>query len=175
MKESVYLIGCRGVGKSSVGKELAEGLSWRFFDTDTLITDKFGKTVAEIVAATSWQKFREAEKEVLRQLQSENKCVVATGGGAILHSEVWPELKKQGNVVWLTADLDTLCARISDDQQSASLRPSLTGKDICRELEDVLVERSPMYRAMADCIINTGVLNVEQAVLEIMDYVKGIK
>ncbi len=175
MKESVYLIGCRAVGKSSIGRELAHTLSWKFLDTDTLITDKLGQTVTEIVAANGWQKFREAEKEVLRQLQNEQKCVVATGGGAILHGEVWPELKKQGNVIWLTADIATLCARISGDQQSASLRPSLTGNDICLELEDVLAERSPLYRTFADCIIDTGVLDVEQAVLKITNYVKGIQ
>lgn len=174
MKESVYLIGCRAVGKSSIGRELAQELSWSFLDTDTLITNQFGQTVAQIVAGNGWQKFRETEKNVLKQLQREKKCVVATGGGAILHNEVWPELKEQGYIVWLTADLDTLCSRIRGDQQSASLRPSLTGKDICRELEDVLIERSPMYRAVADCIINTGTLNVEQAVLKIMNYVKGM-
>ena len=175
MKESVYLIGCRAVGKSSIGKELARGLAWKFLDTDSLITDKFGQTVAEIVAADGWPKFREAEQEVLQELQNEKKCVVATGGGAILHTEVWPELKKQGNVIWLTADLATLCARIRGDVQSASLRPSLTGKDIYQELEDVLIERSPLYEAFADCIIDTGVLNMEQAVLEITNYVKGIQ
>ncbi len=175
IKESVYLVGCRAVGKSSIGRELARGLAWKFLDTDTFITDKFGQTVAEIVAAKGWSKFREAEKEILRELQSEKKCVVATGGGAILHTEVWPELKKQGNVVWLTADLATLCTRIRGDRQSASLRPSLTGNDICLELEEVLVERSPLYNEFADCVIDTGVFDVKQAVLKITKYVKGIK
>ncbi len=108
MKESVYLIGCRAVGKSSIGRELAHTLSWSFLDTDTLITEKFGQTVAAIVEDGGWKKFRNAEKEILLQLQNKKKCVVATGGGAILHSDVWPELKKLGNVIWLTADLATL-------------------------------------------------------------------
>ncbi len=175
MKESVYLIGCRAVGKSSIGRELAHTLSWSFLDTDTLITENFGQTVAEIVQDGGWKKFRNAEKKILLQLQNKKKCVVATGGGAVLHGDVWPELKKKGNVIWLTADIATLCARIRGDQQSASLRPSLTGNDICLELEDVLVERSPLYKAFADCVIDTGVLDVGQAVLKITNYVKGIQ
>ncbi len=144
-------------------------------DTDTLITEKKGQTVAEIVMDGGWQKFRELEKEVLLQLQNQQKCVVATGGGAILHSDVWAGLKKYGSVVWLTADFATLCERIQGDQHSASLRPSLTGKDICRELEDVLTERSPLYRAAADCIIDTADMHVEQAVSAIENYLKGKK
>jgi len=168
MQESVFLIGCRAVGKSSVGKLLAEKLCCAYRDTDTMITEALGCTVAEIVEDGGWKQFRDHEKKVLQQLPKMEHCVVATGGGAILHTTEWAALKKKGKVVWLTADPDVLCARIRTDAQSDGLRPSLTGKDICQELKEVLAERSPLYEAAADCIIDTGKMDVAAAVSEII-------
>lgn len=164
MKESVYLIGGRAVGKSSIGVKLARKLGYRFLDTDTLITDACGCSVADIVDREGWQAFRACEKQALLQLITEKSCVVATGGGAILHRELWLELKKQGKVVWLKADSAILCERIAGDHHSAVQRPSLTGKDICQELEDVLEERNPLYRETADYIIDSGKMTIDEAV-----------
>ncbi len=170
MKQNVYLIGCRATGKSSIGKKLAQKLSYDYLDTDAMITERQGQSVAGIVAKGGWQQFREYEKKTLQQLLTKQQCVVATGGGAIVHSDLWPQLKKQGKVIWLIASLDVLCARIQGDQQTDSLRPSLTGKDVCKELEDVLTERSPLYKSAADCIIDTGLLDVTGVVTEIEKY-----
>ena len=164
MKESVYLIGGRAVGKSSIGVKLAKKLGYEFLDTDTLITDECGCSVAEIVSREGWEAFREYEKRTLRQLILKKSCVVATGGGAILHRELWRDLKKKAKVVWLTADPTILCTRIAGDQYSAVQRPSLTGRDICQELEDVLSERNPLYRETADCIIDTAKMTIDEAV-----------
>ena len=172
MKESVYLIGCRAVGKSSIGKMLAQKLSYVYLDTDAMITEKHGQSVTEIVEAGGWQRFREYEEEVLRELQSRCQCVVATGGGAIVHSKLWPHLKKQGCVIWLTAALDVLCSRIRGDRQTDGQRPSLTGNDVCRELEDILAERSPLYEAAADYTIDTGVMNIADVVSEIQGFLQ---
>ncbi len=168
MKKSVYLIGGRGVGKSSVGAKLAQKLGYAFLDTDTLITEECGCSVAEIVEREGWLAFREQERKVLLRLADKNSCVVATGGGAILDREVWQELKKHGKVVWLTADLTVLCERIAKDQYSHAQRPSLTGKDICQELKEVLKERDPLYRETADCVINSG----EMVVYDIVEIIE---
>lgn len=167
MKESVYLIGGRAVGKTSIGTRLARRLGYRFFDTDTLITDECDCSVAEIVARDGWQAFREHEKRILLRLCQQKSCVVATGGGAILHREQWQELKKHGKVIWLKADTAILCERIAKDRHSTGQRPSLTGKDICREMEDVLRERYPLYRETADYTIDCGKMTVDEAVQEI--------
>ena len=172
MKESVYLIGCRAVGKSSIGRQLAQRLSYVYLDTDTMITEKHGQSVAEIVREGGWQRFRAYEKEVLEELQNRRQCVVATGGGAIIHSKLWPHLKKQGNVIWLTAALDVLFSRIRADQQTDVLRPSLTGNDVCQELENILAERSPLYKAAADYTIDTGVMDIDSAVSKIEDFLQ---
>jgi shikimate kinase len=95
--------------------------------------------------------------------------VVATGGGAILHQHLWPGLKESGFVVWLTADLDVLCQRILADHASATLRPSLTGKGVCEEIREVLAVRDPLYRKVADIIVDTGRLSMP----EVLDFIIG--
>ncbi len=174
MKEMVYLIGCRAVGKSSIGKKLADKFSCTFLDTDELITRNCGKSVAEIVKENGWQGFRNKEKEILEGLEYLSPSVVATGGGAVLHKALWPRLKRQGVVVWLTASLDVLCARLQKDLQTDVLRPSLTGKDLCLELEDVLKERLPLYTSTADYTVDTGTLDMDEAVDVILRYLERI-
>ncbi|MBU0946836.1 MAG: shikimate kinase AroL [Proteobacteria bacterium] len=164
MNNCVYLIGCRAVGKSSIGLELAKRIGYDFLDTDTLIVAKKKSSVATIVKEEGWQGFRKLENEVLSELRFRQHCVVATGGGAILHRKIWQELKKLGQVVWLTAELAILCDRLRMDRNSESLRPSLTGKDICQELAEVLVKRNPLYRELADIVVDTGLLTVAEAV-----------
>jgi len=72
--------------------------------------------------------------------------VIATGGGAILHQDVWDRFKASGWVVWLTSDLESICKRLADDPASPGQRPSLTGGDIREEVASVLAEREPLYR-----------------------------
>ncbi len=164
MKDNVYIIGGRAVGKTSVGAALAHHLDLKFLDTDILITEACGRSVAEIVKQEGWAAFRKYEEKVLQDLLGCQGCVVATGGGAILHRTIWPELQKQGLVVWLQADLSTLCGRIAADSNSESLRPSLTGKDVYQELSEVLRERNPLYKDTADCIIDSGKLLLSDTV-----------
>ncbi|MEA3467296.1 MAG: shikimate kinase AroL [Thermodesulfobacteriota bacterium] len=175
MKDCVYLIGGRAVGKSSIGVKLADKLGYEFLDTDILVTDEHGCSVAEIVEREGWQAFRKYEKQVLARLVGRKGCVVATGGGAILHRELWAQLKKQGTVVWLTADSKVLCDRIAADQQSESLRPSLTGKGVYQELEQVLKKRNPLYRETADCLVDSGAMTVYDAVQAIEKICRATK
>ncbi len=171
MKDCVYLIGCRAVGKSSIGVALAKRLGYDFLDTDILIAEENNASVATIVAEQGWQGFRKHESEVLSGLRGRNHCVIATGGGAILHRQIWLQLKKQAQVVWLTADLEILCERLCMDLSSETLRPSLTGKDICQELDEVLTERSPLYRETADLVVDTGKLTVAEVVHSIEELI----
>lgn len=127
-----------------------------------------------IVHAEGWEGFRRCEQEVLRGLGERRRCVIATGGGAILHRHLWPDLKEHGHVVWLTADPDIICRRIQADSVSDALRPSLTGKAVCAEVREVLALREPMYRETADMIVDTGMLSVEEIVdLIITNYELG--
>lgn len=167
MKEIIFLIGFRAVGKTTVGRQLADRLGFSFLDTDILICEKKGATVNDIVQAEGWDGFRRCEQEVLQGLGEQRRCVIATGGGAILHRHLWPLLKEHGPVVWLTADPDILCQRILADSASDGLRPSLSGIGVCEEVREILALREPLYRETADIIVDTGKLSVPE-VLELI-------
>jgi shikimate kinase len=99
--------------------------------------------------------------------------VIATGGGAILHQHLWPALKEQGYVVWLTADPDIICQRIhTDGSIGDAQRPSLTGKGVCDEIREVLGAREPLYRSTADLVVDTGLLGPSE-VLEAVERAVG--
>ena len=168
----VLLIGYRAVGKTTIGRLLARQLDVDFVDTDALIVAQAGMSVAELVKSEGWEGFRAREAEVLTTMADRDRCVVATGGGAILHQEAWRVLKTAGTVVWLAADQAVITARLTADQVTASQRPSLTGDGVAEEVARVLAEREPRYRELADLQVDSGVLRPEQAVAEIMDWLE---
>jgi shikimate kinase len=151
----IILVGFRATGKSSVGRLLAEHLGVAFIDMDAVLTERHGE-ISSQVDAHGWDWFRAREKELLAELAVLEEGVIATGGGAVLHRELWPDLRKSGLVVWLTSTLELICQRLSLDPASSSQRPSLTGRDIRQETAAVLAEREPLYRAVADLIVDSN-------------------
>ena len=151
----IILIGFRATGKSSVGRLLAEHLGVEFLDMDQLLTARHGE-ISQVVAAQGWDFFRAREKELLRELIDLKEGVIATGGGAVLHQELWPAMRETGLVVWLTSTLELICQRLTLDPVSGSQRPSLTGGDIRAETAAVLAEREPLYRAAAHLAVDSN-------------------
>ncbi len=148
---NIVLIGMRGSGKTAVGKLLAEKLGKRFIEMDEIIVRKMGMSIPEIVSKHGWDKFREVEAELCREVAQLDDVVNATGGGVVTRQENIRELRKKGKLVWLDVSLDTLLKRIGDDPN----RPSLTGKSQREDMEAVLKERRPIYEQAADYIIDT--------------------
>ncbi len=162
MKELLFLVGFRAVGKTTIGKILAEILRFGFVDTDALITDQAGKSIREIVAEEGWPGFRGREADVLQGLSGLERVVAATGGGAVLHHEFWQK-NKDISVIWLKADEQVILSRMINDQPSGSGRPPLSGQDIASEISDTLLDRTPLYKNIADFTIDTSKLNPKQA------------
>lgn len=149
---NLVLIGYRGTGKSTVGKVLARRLGRQLVSTDKEIVRRAGQTIPQIVEAHGWEHFRNLESEVCRHLAGKDNLVIDTGGGAILREQNVDVLKENGMLIWLTASVQTIASRIGDDTQ----RPSLTGdQSFVDEIEEVLRERSPKYRAAADHELST--------------------
>ncbi|MEW6328463.1 MAG: shikimate kinase [Thermodesulfobacteriota bacterium] len=167
----IVLIGYRGSGKSTVGRRLAERLSLPFIDTDTLIEEKTGITIKEMVEKKGWPYFRAVEKEVIRGLAGDKTMVVAAGGGAVLDPENQARLKENGLVFYLAADEATLSGRIAKDARTGDQRPSLTGEMVTAEIRTVLKTREPIYRKVADYMINTVGRTVNDIVEEIIGIV----
>ncbi len=158
---NIVLIGYRGTGKSTVGKRLAARLGRECLSTAAEIVARAKRTIPEIVAQEGWEHFRDLESAVCRDFSGRDQLVIDTGGGAILRPQNVEALKKSGALAWLTASVETIAKRIGGDNQ----RPSLTGtKSFVEEVQDVLREREPKYRAAADYVLATDGRTVDQLV-----------
>ena len=134
-----------------VGKLLSERLGKQFIEMDELIVQKAGMSIPEIVDKYGWDKFRDIEEEVTREVAVLDNAVNATGGGVVIRENNVKELRKNGKLAWLEVSLDTLLERIGDDPS----RPSLTGRSRRDDMEVVLTERSPIYEQAADFSVDT--------------------
>jgi shikimate kinase len=156
---NIVLIGYRGTGKSTVGRELAKRLRKTLVSSDAEIEKRAGCSIPEIVQRHGWEYFRDLESMVCEELAGQADVIIDTGGGAILRSRNVEALKKNGRVYWLTAEVETISRRIGGDTQ----RPSLTGtRSFVDEISEVLEERLPKYRAAADVTIATEGLTPAQ-------------
>lgn len=171
MNNCIFLVGYRGVGKTTVGRELAKTLGYTFFDTDEKIVQQQEVTIAELVATKGWDNFRGLESDVLASLKDERALVVATGGGAVMHQEQWQQLRKKGVVFWLAATKEVLQGRLSG-ACSKKQRPSLTGVSHDDEIELILKERNPLYRQTAHHRIDTDSKSSAEIVSEIKDILR---
>ena len=162
---NLILIGYRGTGKSTVGQILARRLGRELVSTDAEVVRLANRPIPEIVKEHGWEHFRELESQVCRDLASKDGLIIDTGGGAILRPENVASLKANGVVFWLKAEVNTIAARIGEDTN----RPSLTGtKSFIEEIEDVLKERAPKYRAAADHTIATDQRSPKEVVEAIL-------
>lgn len=162
---NIVLIGYRGTGKSTVGKMLATRLGHELVSTDAEIVKRAKQSIPEIVAQHGWEYFRDLESDVCRVLAGRDQLVIDTGGGAILRPQNVEALKRNGKLIWLTATVETIMARIGGDTQ----RPSLTGtKSFIDEIREVLRDRAPKYQAAADHMVRTDGRSIQQLVEAIL-------
>ena len=166
---NLILIGYRGTGKTSVAKILALRLHSKLISTDEEIVMREKMRIPEIVEMYGWNYFRDAESEVIKEISREDDCIIDAGGGVVLREENIKNLRRNGKIVLLYAEVNTIAVRIKDDTQ----RPSLTGKKtFIDEIEDVLKERNPLYEKSADFSVDTTNLTVEEVVERIIEYLK---
>lgn len=159
---NIYLIGFRCTGKTTLGKMIAQKLGRPFVDLDMVVTDRAGKTVEALVAESGWKAFRRLEKEALLKVSHQKGGVVATGGGIILDPENATTLRESGHVIWLTASPELIIKRMQTDSDNLEQRPSLTGKGMINEVEEVLKERDPLYRSVAHQVVDTDGMDIDQ-------------
>jgi shikimate kinase len=170
---NIILIGYRGSGKSTVGSRLAARLQMRFVDTDDLIEERQGVPISDIVKSYGWDHFRRLEKSIIEEISKGDHLVIAPGGGAVLDTDNVNALKRNGFIIWLKADQQTLLKRIQKDQGSSTRRPTLTGKGTLEEIEETISERGPFYEKASEIQIDTSELDVEAVVEDILTVLKG--
>lgn len=172
----VVLLGYRGSGKSTVGAEVAQRLGRGFLDTDTTIAHRFGGRDAATVFATpalGERAFREVEGVVVTEAvaAAEAGAIVATGGGAVTESPAARAAVRNGRVlrIYLRADADVLGERIAAD--ALNRRPGLSSADAdpSAEVAEVLARRDPLYREVADVVIDTGGRSIDEVAVAVME------
>ncbi len=162
---NIILAGAMGSGKTSVGKIVAERLGWEFKDTDRMIEEITGLTIARIFSERSEQYFRTLEKEVVAQIRQQNNLVVAVGGGTMIPEENRDNLAANGIIICLCATCDTLMKRLADQ----SGRPLLKGEDMKSRIEEIMNERKAIYDSLDQKIItdDLSLHEVADCVIEI--------
>jgi shikimate kinase len=150
----IYLIGYRGTGKTTVGPVLAARLGWAFVDADVLLEERAGRTIRDIFANEGETGFRDREEANLRELAARDRHVIATGGGIILRPSNRELLKATGFVVWLTASPEAIWERMQGDPTTAARRPALAQGGLA-EVRELLSQREPHYRGIADVVVPT--------------------
>jgi shikimate kinase len=161
---NIILIGMPGSGKSTVGVILAKRLSLGFVDTDLLIQTAQGRSLQNIVDTDGYLELRCIEEQVLLQLKCSNQ-VIATGGSAAYSNPAMTHLKRNGIVVFLHADLETLNKRVHDFSE----RGLAKGPD--QTLDDLFMERFSLYTACADITIDSCRLTHEEVCARIIEQI----
>ena len=151
---ALVLIGFMGTGKSSAGREVAERLRLERFDTDEMVTRRFGMPVTRIFRDFGEAAFREAETEALASIPA-GPSIVIPGGGAILTDVNRAHCRRLGTIAWLTADEETIFRRVSRRPS----RPLLQTENPRATLAELLAARQTLYRELADFEIDTTSLD----------------
>ena len=154
-----------GAGKTTIGRILARKLGKRFIDSDHEIEARTGASIPWIFEIEGEASFRRREADVIRDLCGQDGIVLATGGGAVLSADNRARLAAGGVVIYLRANVHNILQRTGHDKN----RPLLQTADPRRKLEQLLVEREPLYREIAELVIDTGRPNVQSMVQTILD------
>lgn len=164
----MILIGFMGSGKSTVGRRLAKEAGLPFVDSDDLIEAQAHMKISDIFSEYGESYFRDLETLTLRQLiESEERMVIAVGGGLPMRPENREYLKQLGSVIYLSAKPETLQQRLSGDTS----RPILQGGNLMEKIVTLMAERAAIYEQAADIKVITDHKRHKEIVEEIKQYV----
>lgn len=156
-----------GAGKSAVGRHLARVLHLEFVDSDDEVERRTGVDIPFIFEKEGEEGFRKREAAAINDLSKRDKVVLATGGGAVILDENRSHLGGRGYVVYLYTSVDQQVARTAKGRA----RPLLENGDRRRILEELLETRDPLYREIADLVVETDGRKVKSVADEIIDVI----
>lgn len=165
---NIVLLGYRGSGKTSIGKQLAVELWKDFVDLDDATRQRFdNQTIADIWTNHGEAAFRQAEADAAAQSLAKENQVIALGGGTLSTDAGKAAVTQAPNAkrIYLSCAPDVLAKRIAADATTTTQRPSLTGHtDPVAEVEQVLTQRDPVYRSAADIVFDVTYCSISDAV-----------
>jgi shikimate kinase len=161
---NIFLVGMMGAGKTTLGRALAQRLELEFVDTDKVLVERTGVSVATIFEIEGEDGFRRRESGVLAELAARDDCVIATGGGVVLSQANRRLMREAGTVVYLRARLESLWERTRHD----ATRPLLATPNPRGRLAQIFEEREPLYREAAHVVVETGSQSASTLVNRVM-------
>ena len=157
--DNIILCGFMGSGKTTVGKELARKMNFKFIDTDELIEKEQGISIKEIFEKHGEDYFRNLEHEICKKVSNMRNCIISTGGGVMTYKRNCDVLKNKNKIIFLDASFNIICKRIGNN----NVRPLFEDLEKAKQLYD---ERKKKYLDASDYIVS-GDMSVEETVLEI--------
>lgn len=156
----IFLIGFMGCGKSTVGRNLARALNWKFIDLDQFIQEQEGLSITEIFSQQGEEVFRMLEKNALEKVATIENVVIATGGGAPCHHNNLGRMKETGLTIYLKLEPEGLLERLLPARKSRPLIANKSDNELLLFIREKLAEREPFYN-QASVIADASVTGVE--------------
>ncbi len=168
---NLILVGMMGSGKTTMGRALAKHLDKIFVDSDEEIINRTGVTVTHIFDIEGEAGFRLRETAAIRDLAGRDNMVLATGGGAVLEEQNRTMLQQNGIVIYLKASVHDLWQRTRHDRN----RPLLQTNDPHARLTELFNQRDPLYRQVADIVVQSGKQSAHALMLHLVDEIESFR
>jgi shikimate kinase len=168
MPPNIFLIGPMGAGKSTIGRQLASALAYTFKDSDQEIQRRTGVDIPTIFEFEGEAGFRQRERQVIDDLSQGERVVLATGGGAVLNEDNRRALTTRGFVVYLHCSPEQQYSRTARDRN----RPLLQNSEPLQTLRELMEQRDPLYRQVADLVVSTEKRSASAVVREIRQHLE---
>lgn len=170
MKKNLVLTGMMGVGKSTVGKAVADKLSMNFIDVDKIIEKKESLSVNEIFTKKGEDYFRNLEERTGIEEIKKNDSVISLGGGAFINSKIRQFVLKECVSFWLDLKPEIIEKRVKNSKR----RPLLNKTNLRETLKKIYNDRKEIYN-LANFKIDCNKIELEQIVNKIINFYANFK
>ena len=166
----VALVGLRGAGKSTIGREVASQLGWTFVELDAFIRDRAGMPLRELFEYHGVERYRSLRLEALEVvLAASGDAIIEVGGSIVMDDEAYARLRASSQTVWLRASPEEHLARV---RAQGDMRPMSGREDPLGELRAILVQRRPLY-ALSQEQVNTSELGLQGSVHAVLNFLES--
>ncbi len=161
---NIILCGMMGSGKTTIGIRISELTGLRWYDTDDLITNEYGK-ISDLFEYYGEERFRQLETEIVHRIAGEQNCVISSGGGCVLRPENSAAFKEGGGkIVFLKVAIEALFERTGHTGDERPLLKNTTFE----KMRALLDYRTPIYQSCADYTVNTDGKSIDEVAMEIV-------
>lgn len=167
---NIFLIGFMGCGKSTVAAQFNQMYGMHVVEMDQEISDRQKMSIPEIFEQYGEEYFRNLESNLLQEIQAGSNQVVSCGGGVVLRAKNVAEMKKNGQIVLLTARPENVLRRVRGNDD----RPILKGRKTVKDIAELMEARGEKYEAAADIVVATDDKSISTICEEIMQRIKEI-